>query len=746
MGWFEEQVEYRKQRENELLSDAFQNIARSVTGHKIGDGWLEDGADVRDALSQLLKHFHLKEKEIPPKVKDLEDRLDYLLSSSGILYREVVLEKGWHRDAMGAMLTTLKADKEGEKDTVVTVLPSHHGGFTYVDPFTSRTVRINAAEEEKLGKEAYCFYRPLPQRALKLVDLFRYMGESLTRWDLVSFGLAAAAISLVGLLMPRLTNILMGDVVNYGSRSLLIGVVLFMLSVTVCNLLLNAVRALLLNRISIKLNMNVQAASMMRLLSLPADFFKDYSSGELSQYMGYMNSLCDTLVNSVFSTGVTGLFSLVYISAIFRYAPSLVWPSLILTILTLGISVTSALVQTAINKERMALAAKERGLTYNLINGIQKIRLTGSENRAFVKWAELYSEESGLTYHPPGIVLYSGVFTSALGLLGTGLMYTIAVKNNISTADYYAFTAAYANITTAFSALTSVALTAATLRPTLDLIRPLMAAMPETQEGKDTVTSLSGAIELNHVSFRYDDNGPWILDDISLTIPARQYVAIVGRTGCGKSTFMRLLLGFEKPVKGAVYFDKRDTRKLDMRSVRKLIGTVMQDGRLFSGSIFENITISQPTLTLEQAWEAAETAGIADDIRQMPMNMHTVLGEGGGGGISGGQRQRIMIARAVAPKPKILLFDEATSALDNITQKKVAEALDKMRCTRIVIAHRLSTIRHCDRILVLQGGKIVEDGTYDALIAQNGIFADLVARQRIDDAPPMPPVPTEGQE
>ena len=224
--------------------------------------------------------------------------------------------------------------------------------------------------------------------------------------------------------------------------------------------------------------------------------------------------------------------------------------------------------------------------------------------------------------------------------------------------------------------------------------------------------------------------GVHAIDDFSLSIPARQYVAIVGKSGCGKSTLVRLLLGFEKPQRGVINYDRRDLQSLDLRSVRRQIGTVMQDGRLFSGSIFDNIVISAPTLKLEEAWEAAEIAGIADDIRDMPMGMNTLLQEGGGT-ISGGQRQRLMIARAIAPKPKVLIFDEATSALDNITQKKVSEALDKMKCTRIIIAHRLSTIRHCDRILVIDGGKIAEDGKYEDLIARKGIFAELVERQRL---------------
>ncbi len=261
-------------------------------------------------------------------------------------------------------------------------------------------------------------------------------------------------------------------------------------------------------------------------------------------------------------------------------------------------------------------------------------------------------------------------------------------------------------------------------------MEPLFKQAPELSESKRMVTRLSGGIELNNISFRYSDNMPPVLDDLSLRIRPGQYVAIVGKTGCGKSTLLRLLLGFEKPQKGAVYYDGKDLTALDVKSLRKNIGVVTQDGKLFAGDIYSNIVISAPWLTMDDAWEAAETAGIAEDIRAMPMGMQTLISEGSGG-VSGGQKQRLMIARAVAPKPKILFFDEATSALDNITQKVVSDNLDNLKCTRIVIAHRLSTIKNCDRIIVLENGKIAEDGGFDDLVRKDGVFADLVRRQMV---------------
>ena len=211
MGWFDDQIEYRKKHERELLSDSFENIARSVTGHRIGSTLRAD-ADVSDAVSGLMRHFGIKEREVPQNITGLQDRLDYLLSSTGILYREVILTKGWHANAMGAMITTLV-----DGGTVICVLPSELGGYEYVDPVSGTRVKVTRREEKRISNEALCFYRPLPLQALSFRDLLRYMASCLTMRDLVNFGLAALAITLVGLLTPKLTYILTGTVVETGS-------------------------------------------------------------------------------------------------------------------------------------------------------------------------------------------------------------------------------------------------------------------------------------------------------------------------------------------------------------------------------------------------------------------------------------------------------------------------------------------------------------------------------------------------
>jgi ABC-type bacteriocin/lantibiotic exporter with double-glycine peptidase domain len=437
------------------------------------------------------------------------------------------------------------------------------------------------------------------------------------------------------------------------------------------------------------------------------------------------------ILDSGLTTGLGSIMSLLYIAQIFSFAPELVWPSLVIIIATVAISIAATFAQVGISRKSMQLSAQEFGMSYAMLSGIQKIRLSGSEKRAFARWGRLYAEKARLDYNPPTFLKVNNVLVTAISLIGTIVLYYMAIKTNVGVGEYYAFSAAYGRLMGAFTALSGIVASVASIRPVLEMAEPILKAEPEISSDKMPIDSVTGHIEMSSVSFRYDQNSPYVLNDLSLDIKEGEYVAIVGKTGCGKSTLVRLLLGFEKPEHGAIFYDQRALENLDPRSLRKHIGVVAQNGQLFQGDIFSNITISAPELTLDEAWAAAETAGIAQDIREMPMGMQTVISEGQGG-ISGGQKQRLMIARAIAPKPKILIFDEATSALDNKTQKQVSDALDKLNCTRIVIAHRLSTIRNCNRILVMDKGAIIEEGVYDELIEKGGTFAELVERQRLD--------------
>ncbi len=726
MGWFDEQIKQRKQSDDQLFEEAFVRIADAVLGTKMSAAYLSDEAKASGEIGEILKYYKIKPKEVPDTVKGLDDQLEYLLRPHGIMRRNVQLEKGWYRDAIGAMLARRKDD-----GSVVALIPRGLTGYAYYDAKAAQWVRIGKKNEDLFDDEAICFYKPFPLTKLTVPTLMRYILECLDRGDIALVVLSTLLVSLVGLLTPRLTALLFGSVAESGSLRLLIAIAVFMVSVSVSQLLLRAINTMLSGRITTKLNLSVQAATMIRILSLPADFFKKWSSGELASRSQQLQSLCQMLVSSALNTGLTSLFSLLYITQIFAFAPALVVPALTIILVTLTFTICTTLYQARVARRQMELSAQESGMSYALITGIQKIKLSGAEKRAYARWSDLYAKQVAMQYNPPLFLRLNSVISTAISLIGTLVMYSMALQSGVGVADYYAFNAAYGMVSGAFMSLAGIAMTLAQFRPVMAMAKPIMDAEPEVSEGKQVIDRISGAIEVNNVSFRYREDMPLILDDLSLKIKPGQYVAIVGQTGCGKSTLMRILLGFEKPQKGAVYYNGKDLNNIDLKSLRRKIGVVMQNGKLFQGDIFSNITISAPQLTLDQAWEAAEMAGIAEDIRRMPMGMHTIISEGSGG-ISGGQRQRLMIARAIAPKPKILMFDEATSALDNITQKTVSNSLEKLKCTRIVIAHRLSTIRACDRIIYLEKGKIVEDGTYDELIAKGGKFAELVERQRLD--------------
>ncbi len=726
MQWFSDQVEERRRADQQLLEDSFAKISGVVLGKRIADRIHDQRVIAQSAIDEILKYYHCRPTVVPDSIVDSAEQLDYSLRPHGLMYRDVELTQGWYKDAYGPILAFTK-----EGGIPVALLPGRLSGYVYTDPDTGKPTKVGKGTAELFDTEAVCFYYPLPRKKLGIPDLLLYMWRCISYSDLILLAVATLAVTLTGMFLPRITKVLTGPVLSSGRKDALVGIAISVVCISLSSQLIGSVRQLIQARLDTKTSLGVESSMMMRLLSLPAGFFRQYSAGELKSRATSVNSLCTILLGMVLNTGLTSLSSLLYVTQIFSFAPTLVIPSLVIIVVTVGFSILSSLTRIRISKRQMENNAMESGMSYSIISGVQKIKLAGAEKRVFAKWLDRYADEAAMQYNPPTFIKVNSVISSAIGLLSNIVLYDLAVEAQISPSEYYAFTSAYGMMMGSFMGLMGVALQVAQVKPILEMAEPFLKTEPETAAKKEIVTQISGRIELDHVFFRYDEDSPYVLRDLSLRVRPGEYVAIVGRTGCGKSTLVRLLLGFEKPEKGAIYYDSRDIGGLDLPSLRRKIGTVMQDAGLFQGNIYSNIVITAPELSVDEAWEAAETAGIADDIRAMPMGMHTLISEGQGG-ISGGQRQRLMIARAIAPKPKVLIFDEATSALDNRTQRQVSEALDTMGCTRLVIAHRLSTIRHCDRILVLDGGRIVEDGSYEELIDRGGYFAELVERQRTD--------------
>lgn len=720
---FNEQIKNRIENDRAAFGASFYDLSSIVSGGmKPVKAHADTKKAAKEAVEEILNYYGAKVIPLPENIKDENQQLEYLLKPTGIMRRRIELKGKWWTKTTGPLLGCT-AD-----GNVVALMPGLLSGYKYFNHGSGKTIKINKKTAKLIQVEGFCFYRPLPAKKLSLFDLVLYMQKSISKADIIYVLGASLLVTLLGMLLPFINKQVFDSIIPSGTKSDIFPMAGLLLGAALAATFFNITKSIVIKRLGDKIKLSAQSAAMNRVLSLKASFFKDYASGELTNRISGVEQLCRILSDTVVTSGLSVIFSLAYIFQMQNYAPSLVLPGMAVILATLCFTVLSGFLQNAIEKKKMKVSAGLSGLVYQLFSGVQKIKLAGAEKRAFAKWASLYRELGILTYSPPIVLRMQDAFVMALSMGGSLLLYYSAGKGRVSASDYIAFNTAYSGVSGAILGLASVAMVLASIKPLMEMVEPVLKAVPEIDENKIIMRDMTGRIEVSSVTFRYTDGGPAVLNNISLSVEPGEYVAIVGKTGCGKSTLMRLLLGFEKPEAGAVYYDGKDLESLDVRSVRQNIGVVMQNGKLFSGDIYSNIVISAPWLTIEDAWEAARHAGLEEDIKAMPMGMHTMIGEGSGG-ISGGQKQRLMIARAIAPRPKIILFDEATSALDNITQKIVSDSVASLNSTRIVIAHRLSTIRNCDRIIFIDKGEIAEQGTFDELIQKGGLFYELASRQ-----------------
>ena len=680
------------------------------------------------AVKTCLQYYGTEAGTVPEGTKQSEERIEYLCRPAGIMHRPVRLEGTWYEDGFGAMLAKL------EDGTPVPLVPHGLRGFDYPEPGTGKRVHVTKANAGIFAPEAVLFYRALPARSLTVSDLMHWCMSIFNRGDCFLILFSALLAALTGLLPAWANYLALDTVIPSGQTKLILPLAGLLLGAAAARLLINSYRNLIINRATTKIETFAAAATYARVLMLPMGFFRKYEAGDISTRIHQMNNLFRQMTRLLLGGGLTAFLSLIYLFQIKAYAADLAVPALIIVLLQAACTVAAAKLGQRFEQRSMDANANLSGTTASLLGGVQKIKLSGAEDRAFSKWADAYSAYAKASYNRPELLKVLPVLVSLIGAVGTAWLCSVAGSSKISAADFMAFSVAYGQMSAAMIEVSNLLAEAVRTVSMLKMVEPIMKTVPETNSDKVIVTGLNGSIDVSNLSFRYEENGPMIADDISLKIHPGEYVGIVGKSGCGKTTLIRLLLGFEKPLSGSILYGSApyDVENVDLRSLRRHIGTVLQDGRLFHADIYNNIVLSAPEATMEDAWRAAELAGIADDIRKMPMGMNTIVSEGSGC-ISGGQRQRLLIARAICGERKILIFDEATSALDNITQKVVTDSLSSLQCTRIVVAHRLSTVQDCDRILVLDQGHIIEEGTYARLMEKNGFFAELVSRQRLDE-------------
>jgi ATP-binding cassette subfamily C protein len=535
---------------------------------------------------------------------------------------------------------------------------------------------------------------------------------------------------VLALITPVLTTTLFNNVIPTGDRGKLVLVALALLVSALVSALFQITQSVAILRLENRMDAALQAALWDRLLKLPVRFFRQYTAGDLAARALGISAIRQTLTGTTTAALLGVIFALFSFGLLFAYNASLALVATLLVLVIVGVTSFAGYLQIRQQRPLLAVQGQLSGTVLQFLTGIAKLRVAGAEERAFAIWARGFREQKRLAFIARGIANKLAVFNAASPVVTTLVIYAAvawARPRSISAGTFLGFNAAFAQFLTAMLSMSAAAMAVLTIVPTYERLRPILQALPEDAAGKADPGQLRGGIEVGHVSFRYQPDGPLVLKDVSLQARAGEFVAIVGPSGSGKSTLLRLLLGFETPEAGSIYYDGQSLAGLNVQAVRRQIGVVLQNGKLMPGPIYKTI-IGTSLLTLDDAWEAARLAGLKRDIERLPMGMHTVISEGGST-LSGGQRQRLMIARAVAGKPRVLLFDEATSALDSVTQDMVSTSLESLQATRIVIAHRLSTIMNADRIYVMVAGSVVQSGTYRELVDQPGPFADLVKRQ-----------------
>ncbi len=695
------------------------------------------------AATRLVAESQGIEVRKPPKATSTAEG-DYLArigSASRFRRRRVILRGRWWEHDNGPILgfrildpSKAKQDMLGgvdgdENKRPVALLPTSTSSYDLVDPVDQSRTPIDKELAEQLDGVAYMFYRPLPERPLIASDLVRTALRGQKK-DLLTILAMGAAGGLLGLLVPIITGHLFGQVIPSADKPQLLQMTLALIVAAIGMGIFQITRAIAVLRLGGKMDGALQSAVWDRLLSLSPAFFRRYSVGDLSKRSMGIDVIRETATGHVVTSFLSAVFSLFNFGILFYYSWRLALVATALVVLLVAAILFLAYFQIRYQRILLEIDGKITGVLFGLISGISKLRIGGAEQRAFSQWASRFSEQRRQAIKVRRVMNLQLIFSSVYGLLSSLAIFAmvgLSAKVQLEVNEFLAFNAAYGQFQTAALAIVGIIPSVLTIVPIYERLRPILQEVPEVYEGQADAGVLSGDIEVNHVSFRYDKDGPLILDDVSWKAKPGEFVALVGGSGSGKSTCLRLILNFERPEAGSIYFDGQDLSTLDIQSVRRQIGVVLQGGRPMSGTIYSNI-VGSSNVGMEAAIEAARMAGLEEDIRQMPMGMQTVVSEGAGT-FSGGQVQRLLIARAIIHRPRILLFDEATSALDNRTQELVTQSLERLKATRIVVAHRLSTIKNADRIYVIEAGRVVESGTYQELVEQGGIFSELAERQ-----------------
>ncbi|SCA62547.1 Cyclolysin secretion/processing ATP-binding protein CyaB [Chlamydiales bacterium SCGC AG-110-P3] len=661
---------------------------------------------------------------------DLMIQLQQLCRRSGVRYRRVTLSGEWWLRDSGPFVAFFGADQR----PVALVNPSSEK-YYLVDPVSSQRSVVDATTAQQIHPIGFVFYRGMPDMMQRLRDFAFLCFRGRSR-ELATVAFAGLIASLVGLFFPVANKILFDAVIPNSDVPLLGQLLLGFFVARIAMAAFSLTRSYTLMRLEAIFQNRLQAALWDKVLRLPTRFFRRYSAGDLIQRVGLVDHIREVVSSNAIRLLMSAVFSVVYFAAMLYYSPKLSMVGLI--IVAAGLIITS--VATAyilpLTRKMLEISGQINGSLVQVIEGVNKIKVAAAEKRVFAYWARKFAKRERLVLRAQAIENRAAALGGALPTIGLAAVYWVAIEQlmvgpgqqALTIGTFLAFSAAYTPFTQAISDVAGIAIDIVQLHPYWERAKPILDEAAETPLMQEKVSVLSGDLEMEHVSFRYDDETPWVLQDFSLQVNTGEFVGIVGRSGCGKSTLIRLLMGTELPQRGTISYDRKELSTLDLEGVRSQLGIVLQESAIIPGSLYENITFGR-ICTPDQLRKAITVTHLQEFLEGLPMGFDTVL-PAGGSTLSGGERQRILIARALLLEPRILILDEATSALDNVTQEKVSRALDELGVARIVIAHRLSTVRNADRICVLDEGRIVQEGPFAELAETAGLFRELLKRQQ----------------
>ena len=722
----------REQLNRQLTATAFDKLASVLQPQQIASEQIGTPLLIAVGAIARVQKINIQPPAASEDLSLLQDPIEAIARASQFRIRRVQLTGNWWQEEHGAILAYTS------DNSPVALLPHREGkGYLLFDPVLKNRTTVDEAIAQTIATDAYVFYRPLPLVVHNIVELFRFGIEGYQK-DILLIVIVGALTTILGMVAPYATGMLIDKAIPDSDRLLLwqIGLALFAAALGKSAFQLS--QGIITLRVENATDVNLQLAVWDRLLKISPAFFRQYTSGDLVNRLLAVRQIRSQLSGATQRTLLSGIFSLLNLGLMFAYNVKLALIGLAISVLAIIVTITSGILLVRKERQQEKLDGEIDGLTVQLIGGVAKLRVAAAESRAFATWAEKYSQKTKLTFGIQQINDAVSTFNEALPLISSVLLFWFAIlfikiaqaKGNptgLTAGTFLAFYAAFGIFITGVTDLSNTLTDVLGIVPLWERAKSIVQAPTEYDPQRTDAGRLAGRVVIDHITFRYREEGAPILDNVCIQANPGEFIAIVGSSGSGKSTLFRLLLGFEIPQSGTVYYDGQDFTGLDVISVRRQLGVVLQNGRVQQSSIFDNIACGA-LITLKEAWKAAQMAGLAEDIEQMPMGMYTVVSEGGSN-LSGGQRQRLLIARALIGKPKIILMDEATSALDNRTQAVVTQSLETLSATRIVIAHRLSTIRHADRIYVLEAGRVVQVGSFNELIQQEGLFARLVARQ-----------------